>query len=239
MKPIHLWRALPSQIFRSKTFQMMITRRLIHTSKPRLSLLSDWFGQKKTELSKPPAPKIKKDLIKDQDDFETSQQKIVFLNRDNSPNIKKFNAEIDMPDFKINQWKSKSLTREEIEKSYDEKFINSKLLDIYKTLKNEEPTLDTELSDLNFRFQYVKSVQSELGIDIPDLSLTKSHTISILNDEILNIITKRFKSERNPNDINLRPEDFSASNVYVNQELNEAQQAKKFKELVEEAKKQL
>ncbi|CAH6719447.1 hypothetical protein CLIB1444_02S08768 [[Candida] jaroonii] len=219
---------------------MMITRRLIHTSKPRLSLLSDWFGQKKTsEPVKPQEPKVKKDLIKDQDDFETSQSKIVFLNRDNSPNIKKFNAEVDMPDFKITTWKSKNLTRQEIENSYDANYINSKLLDIYKSLKNEEPTLNTELSDLSFRFQYAKTVQSELGIDIPDLSLTKSHTISILNDEILNIISKRFKSERNPNDINLRPEDFNASNVYVNQELNEAQQAKKFKELVEKAKQEL
>lgn len=211
--------------------------RNIHSSRTNYSFISNLFGSKEV--------KQRKDIIQNQDDYEVDpNSKIVILDKKNSPQHEKFKSVVHMPDFKINEWKEKSVSRKELSQHYNQDDLVNIINDIHKELNGNtimvESYQDQSLNDLSYRFKFAKELQSKLGFDINDYILTKSHNLKILFDEINQIISQRYLNERNPGDINLKPEDFDDSpNVYVSQELNEFEQKRKFNKLVEQARNAL
>ncbi|EGV65105.1 hypothetical protein PSN45_005061 [Yamadazyma tenuis] len=211
-----------------------VSIRYLHSTRSSYSFIGDWFGSKKTTE--------KKDIVKEQDNLEEGT-KIVILNEKNSPNKPKFTVKSHMPDFKIHQWKTKNVTAKRIESTYNTEDLVNIINDTLKSLQREPSELekfeDVKLHDLTFRFQFTKQLQRNLGFDIKDSILTKSHDLKVLFDELNAIVNRRFLNERNANDIALKPEDFSAPNVYVNQELSEFEKAREFNKLVEQARNSL
>lgn len=230
-------------ISRNISYRLVNTRAL-HSTNPVQSFLGNWFNRKKSS-DEPAAPKReKKDIIKDQDNYEVDPNaKIVVLNKSNSPKYEKFKISTHMPDFKINQWKVKSIKPKEIESTYTSNDLIQIINQVHLQLNKEgsgEVTMDTlkdnKLTDLSYRFKFTKELQRLLGFDISDYILTKAHDLDILFKEVDGVIKSRTKNERNPNDIALRPEDFTAPNIYFNEELSEFEQSRKFKDLVEKAR---
>lgn len=218
-----------------------------HSTKPVQSFLGDWFNRKKSNDESPKRPK--KDIVKDQDNYEVdSNAKIVILNKENSPKYEKFNPSTHMPDFKINQWKEKIVLPKDIESTYNSDKLLQIMAQVYSRLDkasqnveqlSKETLKDFKLDDLSYRFKFTKELQKTLGFDISDFVLTKAHDLEILFNEVNAIITARTKNERNPNDIALRPEDFTAPNVYFNQELSDHEQSRKFNKLIDKARQAL
>lgn len=202
------------------------------TSVPRL-FLGNFFGTKEAK---------KKEIIQNQDDYEVDpSSKIVILNKENSPEYRPFVAEEAMPDFKINQWKFTQVLPEDIEASYSGETLTQIISQSYNELKGEQISKDQykdiSLGDLEFRFQLAKLLQQKLGFDIKDHTLTRAHTLEYLHRELGKLISHRWTSERNPNAIVLRPEDFKlVLNVYLSHERSLEEQKKAFEELVEKAK---
>lgn len=202
------------------------------TTVPR-PFLGNFFGNKEVK---------QQEIIKKQEDFEIDPEaKITILNKENSPDYVPFDPETEMPDFKVNQWKDHVLLGKEIESTFSN---NSKLTDIlnesYQQLTqntiSENQYQSIDLHDLEFRFKYAKLLQQKLGFDINDYLLSKSHTLSDLHTGLQSVVLRRWVNERNPNAIVIRSEDFSAPNIYLNEELTEKQQEKKLQKLIEEAR---
>lgn len=195
--------------------------------------MGNFFGKKEVK---------QQEIIKKQEDFEIDPEaKITILNEQNSPGYTPFDPESDMPEYKLNQWKDQIVLENKIESTYAK---NDKLTDIindsYKQLTQSSISQDQynsiELHDLQFRFQYAKLLQQKLGFDINDYLLSKAHTLSDLHAGLQSVVETRYVNERNPNGIVLRSEDFSAPNIYLNEELTEQEQDKKLQKLVEEAR---
>lgn len=203
-------------------------------STPRNQFISNFFGNKDI--------KQREDIVKKQDDYEVDpNSKIVILNKDNSPNTKPFSVENDMQDFKIHQWKSKVVSDKDLETTYTSENLSSIISEAYKEIKNVEIKAEdfskADLHDLSFRFQFAKLLQQKLGFNINDYILTKSHTLEQLYIELIAKVSTRWVSERNPNGIVLRPEDFTSPNVYLSDEPSKDEQDIMYNKLVEEAKK--
>lgn len=202
------------------------------TSVSRL-FLGNFFGTKEAK---------KKEIIQNQNDYEVDpNSKIVILNEENSPQYKPFSAEEDMPDFKIGQWKFTQVRSEDIESTFSSEKLAQIINDTYNELKGEQISeyqyKDVSLSDLHFRFQFGKLLQQKLGFHIKDYTLSRAHNLNYLYSELNKVISQRWSSERNPNAIVLRPEDFQkVQNVYLSNERTQEEQKKAFDELVEKAK---
>ncbi|PVH13487.1 uncharacterized protein CXQ87_001592 [Candidozyma duobushaemuli] len=186
--------------------------------------------------------KVDPKIIEKQDDFKTDpKSKITILDEKNSPNFQPFNAERDMPGFKVAQWKQNVVRKQDIEASYTPESVVQIMRDTYQELQGSSPDdLSTALlHDLQFRFRYFKALQSRLGFDISDYIISRSHSLEDLQVELNKVVAHRWSSERNPNAIVLRPEDFKGvPNVYLNEELSEAEQKKLYEEKLEEVRKQ-
>lgn len=206
--------------------------RQLSTSAPR-SFLGGLFGTKEAK---------KKEIIEKQDDYEVDpNSKIVILNKENSPQYEPFVAEEAMPDFKINQWKFAQVHPENIEATISKEKLTSAIGEAYHELKGEAVAEaqynDISLTDLQFRFRLGKLLQQKLGFDITDHTLSRSHTLAYLHSELNKTIAHRWSSERNPNAIVLRPEDFeNVQNVYLSNERTQEEQKEAFDELVEKAR---
>lgn len=200
----------------------------------RRNFLGNLFGRKTL--------KDREEIIKKQDDFEIDPNaKIVILNEENSPDKKPFNLEEDMPGFEIAQWKSKFVRNRDIEHSYTPEKLQEIINKTYEDMTGAQLTQDYNsvyLKDLDFRFKFSKQLQLNLGFNINDYVLTNAHTLNYLYESLCGTISKRWTSERNPNAIVLRPEDFSSPNVYLNEELNESQKQKLYNDLLEKARKE-
>lgn len=202
------------------------------TSTPRL-FIGNFFGTKEAK---------KKEIIDNQDEYEVdASSKIVILNEQNSPNYKPFNAAEDMPDFKINAWKSKSVRPQDIEATHTPETVAQAISEAYSDLKGSAISPNqysqVSLSDLEFRFLFAKALQLKLGFDIGDYTITRAHDVDYLYLELRKVISHRWSSERNPNAIVLRPEDFlETANVYLNKERSEEEQQQVLNELVEKAR---
>ncbi|GBL47802.1 hypothetical protein CJI97_004092 [Candidozyma auris] len=183
-----------------------------------------------------------KKLVEKQDELKpTSKSKVVFLNEKNSPNYKAFDPERDTPGFRVNQWKDKVVQRKEIEGSYTAEEVTNIMNETFEELQGSRPSSfdGKDLHDLEFRFKYCKRLQQKLGFDLSDYLITRSHSLQDLLEEVKMMVTHRWSSERNPNAVVLRPEDFAdAPNVYLNRELSEKAQQKLFKQKLKEAQAQ-
>lgn len=183
--------------------------------------MSNFFGKK--ELSK------REEILQNQDDFELSVgTKITILNEENSPGYQKFDPESAMPAFEIYQWKSRNVKPQDIESTFSRKDVSSILANAYKTVYNVDvdPTsnTDADLFDLTRRFAVVKQVQVDMGINLNDAVMSRCHTVGTMYDELIKVVEARYVNERNPNGIVVRPNDFSAPNIYLNQERTSQQQ---------------
>lgn len=202
------------------------------------SFFGNLFGSKEV--------KQRQDIIEKQDDYEIDpESKIVILDESNSPEklANTIDPATDLPDFAINQWKFSTIKRADIETTYsspnDEK-LSSVLLETYNKLASDSASdlAKLDFSDLQFRFDYFKLLQQNLGFDIGDYTISRSHNGAILLDELSAIVNHRFTNERNANAIVLRKEDFTSKNIYLNKELNDFQQEKVYEKLVSEASAQ-
>ena len=185
--------------------------------------------------------KKRQEIVEKQNDFEADvEKKIVILNEENSPSYKKFDPEVDMPDFEVAQWKENKIHAKDVESTYSQEDVANIINSTYQSVAGKPVTLsdynNTDLHDLTFRFNFAKSLQLKLGFDISDYALSKSHNLSILYDEENKIVSKRWVNERNPNGIVLSPDDFAdAKNLYLNQELSAKQQKERLQDLVKKA----
>lgn len=211
--------------------------RPLSTSSVKLSFFGNLFGSKEV--------KQRQDIIEKQDDYEVDpDSKIVILDKSNSPTAMEdaIDPTTAFPEFSINEWKSTNVKRSDIENTYSspngEKLSNI-LLETYNKLSTESANdlSKANFSDLQFRFDYFKTLQQNLGFDIGDYTISRCHDGSILLEELTAIVNKRFTNERNANSIVLRNEDFSSKNIYLNKELNDFQQERAYEKLVEEARK--
>lgn len=193
--------------------------------------LSNIFGNREAK---------KKEIIEKQDDYEIDpNSKIVILNEENSPSFKPFNAEEDMPDFQVSQWKFRNVKAQDIEATFQKEELSKVIQEAYQELKGESPNdfAAVSLADLPFRFQFCKLLQQKLGFDIKDHTITRTHNLDMLFQELNKVVAHRWSSERNPNGIVLRPEDFQQfGNVYLSSELSEEEQKKTYEELLEKAR---
>lgn len=202
------------------------------TSTPRF-FLGNFFGTKEAK---------KKEIIDTQDEYEVdASSKIVILNESNSPDYKPFNAAEDMPDFKINTWKSKNVLPQDIEATHTPETVAQAITETYSDLKGSAISPNqyslTSLSDLEFRFLFTKSLQLKLGFDIADHTISRAHDVGYLYLELKKVISHRWSNERNPNAIVLRPEDFQETrNVYLNKERTQDEQKQVLDDLVEKAR---
>lgn len=206
--------------------------RMISSSAPRL-FLGNLFGSREA--------KKHEELIEKQDDYTVdADSKIVILDETNSPNHKPFDAEADMPGFEVKNWKFTKVQQKDIETTYDIDSVNSTLITTYNELANASEQVSDlgsiKLNDLNFRFKYSKLLQQNLGFDISDYVFSTSHDLQTLSDNLNQIINTRYVNERNPNGIVLRDEDFTAPNVYLNNELSDFEKEKFYEEILAKAK---
>ncbi|KAK6463697.1 ribosomal subunit 39S-domain-containing protein [Scheffersomyces coipomensis] len=226
-----MFRSTISQVVRSRPTSTPYIRSFV-TSQPKL-FLENLFGTK--ELKK------REEIVKQQDDFEIDPNaNIVILNEENSKGFQPFDPEVDLAGFKVEQWKSKVVKTQDIESTYTNQDLINIINSTYKQTKsvdqdiNEADFKSVDLYDLSFRFQFFKQLQSNLGFDINDYVISKTHDLNQVYEELSKVISQRWVWERNPNGIVLRNDDFKAGNVYLSQELNEKDQAKVFESIVEE-----
>lgn len=176
---------------------------------------------------------------RDEADATTHKTKIVILNEENSPNHKPFDVETDMPGFKVEQWKLKLVAPQHIEELYLPESVSEIVAQAFQLVNGSSPFVkDFEsvvLDDLDVRFKLCKQVQHTLGFDVSDYVFSRSHTLAHLKAELQAIVSKRWTNERNPNAIALRPEDFTAGNVYLNQEKDAYEQEQTYQKLLREA----
>lgn len=194
----------------------------------RRQFISNLFGKKEV--------KQRQELIKNQDDFEIDPaSRIVILNEENSPDHKPFDAAVDMPNFVIKKWKNKEVSLKDIESTYDTnllvKVISESYQSVFQKPLSQDQFASASLSNLESRFEFAKLLQQNLGIDISDYTLSKSHTVGELFSALELIINTRWTNERNPNAIVLRPEDFTAPNVYLDQLRSEKAQKREYRKL--------
>lgn len=218
----------------------MISRRLLSkslgtrafVSTPRSLFLQNIFGSKDSKT---------KDLIEKQDEYAVDpNSKILVLNEKNSPSHKPFDPETDIPGFQITQWKEKVVRPQDIEASVTKEMvadaINKAFEESHGSAISAEQYSSTTLGDLQKRFAFTKLVQQKLGFDIKDYTISRSHDVEYLYSSLQKQITHRWSSERNPNAIVLRPEDFEEQpNVYLNTEHSEQEQEKIFEDLKKQA----
>lgn len=234
--PLDLTTFNPAQAYTVLAMMMLVrSQRTALRVLPRRTFMSKIFGS--------PSKKVA-EIVEKQDEYKEDQQApITFLNKENSPNYKPFSIEEDMPDFKINQWKSTFVRARDLETTFTNESISNAINETYTEVfgKNLTPNeyLSTNLSDLQLRFQFCKTLQQKLGFDISDYLITRSHNVDFLFGELKKQIAARWSSERNPNAIVLREEDFEQPNVYLNKELDEYKQKEYFEKLKEEAAAQL
>lgn len=201
------------------------------SSSSRVSFISNFFGSKQVKQNE--------ELVKNQDNFAEETSKIVILGDENSPKHETFDPSRDMPDFHIKQWKNHVIRNKDIESRYTSELLKDILETTYHDVKGrniEEGFASVNLTDLSFRFKYAKALQQNLGFDIDDYTLTRSHNLQTLYDALHRVISRRWTSERNPNAIALREEDFTAPNVYLSKEPTPEEQDGIYKELVDKAK---
>lgn len=185
--------------------------------------------------------KKKNEIVEKQNDYEVDQNaKIVILDEKNAASYKPFDPETDIPGFRINQWKSTVVRAQDVEASVTKEMVNEAINKAYASVMSAQVSAEeyssSRLDDLTRRFEFFKLLQLELGFDIKDHTISRSHTLEYVRDALHKQIASRWSSERNPNAIVLRPEDFAKQeNVYLNNELNEEEQAKLYEELKEKA----
>ncbi|RLV94749.1 hypothetical protein JA1_001606 [Spathaspora sp. JA1] len=216
--------------------------RSFHSTPLARSWLGDFFGKKKPAALEPKYKKKEKsEIIEQQDELvDMHSGKITILDAKNSPDYVEFSMERDLPDFKILKWKKNEVLPKDLEKTYTDKDqLKTLVAKAYSEVAGVEQVNDfTELAlhDLKLRFKLTKELQSVLGFDLNDYQVSKCHDLQALYDEIEGVVNRRWKSERNPNAIVLRPEDFKSSNIYLNQEKDDRGKAIKLEQLVQEAR---
>lgn len=106
-----------------------------------------------------------------------------------------------MPGYNIRNWKSvRGLHPKDLETHYSNKEllqnkINESLQNVLGKEITREQYKDISLTDLEFRFNVVKALQSSLGIDFNDYTVSKSHDLETLYDAIENVVSTRWKNE--------------------------------------------
>lgn len=206
--------------------------RLFATTAPRQLLFGNLFGSREAK---------NKEIIEKQDEYEVDpSSKITILSKENSPGFKPFTPEEAMPDFKINFWKDRIVRAQDIEGIYSAEKIEQAINETYQEVAGSAISVadykNSSLADLQLRFRFAKALQKKLGFDIKDHTITRAHDVDYMYQALKKVIAHRWSSERNPNAIVLRPEDFKlVLNVYLNSERSEEQQEKLLKELAEKA----
>lgn len=201
--------------------------RLLSTTALR-AFLGNIFSSKEAKTKK---------ILETQDEYEVDPQlKITFLTKENSSSFKPFDVEKDLPGFKITQWKEKVVRPSELESSVTDEVlttaINQAFLEVTGSTTSKETYAEAKLDDLQARFRLSKALQQKLGFDIKDHIITRSHTLDYLYESLTKEVSHRWSSERNPNAIVLRPEDFEAEkNVYLNKQLSKLEQEKFFEDM--------
>ncbi|KAK6874732.1 hypothetical protein K6H11_001377 [Candida tropicalis] len=217
-----------------------VQSRSFATSTRTLSWFGDLFGKNKTSIE---SQQKRKEIIEKQDELTGQESiKVTHLTYKNSDKYVKFDRKKEMPGYNIRNWKSvRGLHPKDLETHYSNKEllqnkINESLQNVLGKEITREQYKDISLTDLEFRFNVVKALQSSLGIDFNDYTVSKSHDLETLYDAIENVVSTRWKNEKHPDAIVLRPEDFTAGNVYLNEERSTWEKQKEFNKLVQQMK---
>lgn len=223
----------PKSRYETIMFSRVISRgcvRLFTSSRLQAFL---FFGKKEK--------KTQQEIVENQDKFEIDPDAaITFLNEANSPNTVQFDPNTDMPNFKVRQWMQTKVASKDIEATYTPEslvpIINSTYEELTTKPLSKEQYEAADLRDLQFRFSLAKSLQQKLGFELNDYQISKAHSVSDLYNVLAEVVSTRWVSERMPQAIVLRPEDFTSGNIYLNQEASQKEQQRKLEELVEKAR---
>ncbi|CAI5757191.1 unnamed protein product [Candida verbasci] len=213
----------------------IIPKRTIITSTRSLSWFGDIFGGSKNLKQR--QEKIE---ATQKEDLNLSES-IEILNYQNSKEYLESIKNKKRIDYKIKNWKILNLKPYQIESYYESKEkLQNIINEQYKALTNQDIKYDSyetiNLDDLQFRFDFIKSLESNLGFEINDYTISKSHNLKDLYIEIENQVSLRWKNERNPNSIVLRPDDFTAPNIYLNLERDDKQKQAEYNKLIAKMK---
>ncbi|KAI3402934.1 hypothetical protein KGF56_004186 [Candida oxycetoniae] len=204
------------------------TRSLTSSSINR-SWFRDIYGRKKKSVT---------EIVSQQDKYADKEVvTIKHLTEKNSESyLKNLEASKVLPKSKVSDWKRHATihpmllesfyTKEKLQRVVDETYKNLTGKDITHSQYNT-----VSLNDIEFRFNLVKNLQSNLGFELNDFTVSKSHDLLTLYNSVEDFVNRRWKNERNPNAIVLRPEDFTAKNVYINEERNAFEKNKEFNKI--------
>lgn len=164
----------------------------------------------------------------------------------------------------VKNWKSRNLAPSQLEETYNDKmqlqgivqkvYKDVLILNLKASAKTDKPkfsdfTLVDEiltqvggverfeqygLENLDLRFELVKKLQSSLGIELNDYTISKCHNLKDLYVEIENVVNTRWKWERNPNAIVLRKEDFTAPNIHLSEERTEQEKMAEYQKVLQQ-----
>ncbi|RCK64007.1 hypothetical protein Cantr_10628 [Candida viswanathii] len=216
-----------------------IQSRTFVTSTRTLSWFGDLFGRKKAKLE---SQKKREEIIEKQDEFTADGPvKVTHLTFKNSDKNVKFDREKEMPGFVLKNWKTRALRPQDLEAYFANKKklqnrINGTLALVLGKRVTRKQYKEVSLSDLELRFKVVKALQSSLGVDLNDYTITKCHDLDSLYNEIENVVSVRWKNEKHPDAIVLRPGDFTAANVYLNEERSDYEKQKEYSRLLQKMK---
>lgn len=217
-----------------------IQSRSFATTTRSLSWFGDLFGKNKTSIE---SKQKRQEIVEQQDELNKEESiKVTHLTFKNSDKYVKFDRNKEMPGYSFRNWKTlRGLHPENFESYYSNKEflqrrINQGLQQVLGKSITREQYKDISLNDLELRFKVVKALQSKLGIEINDYTISKSHDLETLYDQIENVVNSRWKNEKHPDAIVLRPEDFTAENVYLNEERSTLEKQKEFNRLVQQMK---
>ena len=146
-----------------------VQSRSFATSTRTLSWFGDLFGKNKTSIE---SQQKRKEIIEKQDELTGQESiKVTHLTYKNSDKYVKFDRKKEMPGYNIRNWKSvRGLHPKDLETHYSNKEllqnkINESLQNVLGKEITREQYKDISLTDLEFRFNVVKALQSSLGID--------------------------------------------------------------------------
>ncbi|CAK9436819.1 uncharacterized protein LODBEIA_P13410 [Lodderomyces beijingensis] len=236
----------------STVVRQIIPRRTHTRSFTTTPATRSWFGDMFGRNKKKITDKTREDIISHQDELaEKEITTIKHLTRKNSDAYyASLKANAVLPSSKVKNWKARIIPADALESAYDDKEkLRSIVSEVYEEVRGDSGGDATgklsfaeyrsvDLGDLKFRFNLVKALQSRLGFEFNDYTVTKSHDLMTLYEEIENVVNRRWKSERNPNAIVLRPEDFTAGNIHLSEERTEKQQKQIFSTMLNQIKTQ-
>lgn len=220
--------------------------RVFSTASRRAGLMDILGFYKKSDPAVPAVPvKSTDDVIAEATSPNATQKavstKIQVLGRRNPAH---FDAEIKakkLNGFVVHRWvpkDSKYIQQVDGSKADYHETVTALLTSTFDALKLQK---DQSLDDLLTRFQLIKQVQINFGVQIPDNQLSQLASFSQIESYLIQVLNPEAqftnKTEFTPDAIDFNEAEFEGTNISVGEYIFESEKKKMYKKLVSKAKK--